>query len=161
MATERIAGLLVETLLQPITKNIPATNRWHTFSPALAAQTAVRFCHHVLPRLLKRGLQPAQPEKAAADGEGELPFRVYQNRTRRRALEFQLSEDTSATLGVAALVSAPLEKLSKVLQRLDHQGGSMWQLVSEKLGVLAGCQGRLWELLSPGDASGDVAKARS
>ena len=45
-----------------------------------------------------------------------------------------------------------MEKLSKVWQRLDHRGGSMWQLVSGKLGVLEECQGHLWELLSPGDA---------
>ena len=159
MATKRVADLLVQTLLRPIAKNIPATNRWHTFSPTLAAQTAARFCHQVLPRLLERGLQPAQPEKAAADGEAEPPFRVYQNRRRRRALEFHLSEETSVTLGVAALVNAPLEKLSKVLQRLDHRGGSMWQVVSGKLGALEECQGHLWELLNPGDASGDVAKA--
>ena len=159
VATERIAGLLVETLLRPIAKNILATNRWHTFSPTLAAQTAARFCHQALPRLLEWGLQPAQPEKAATDGEDEPPFRVYQNRRRRRALEFHLPEETSVTLGVAALVSAPLEKLSKVLQRLGHRGGSMWQLVSGKLGVLEECQGHLWELLSPGNASGDVAKA--
>ena len=90
----RITGLLVETLLQPIAKNILATSRWHTFSPTLAAHTAAHFCHHVLPRLLKRALQPAQLEKAATDGEGEQPFRVYQNRRRRRALEFHLPEET-------------------------------------------------------------------
>ena len=121
VATTRVADLLVEALLRPIAKNIPATNRWHTFSPTLAAQTAARFCHQFLPRLLERGLQPAQPEKAATDGEDEPPFRVYQNRRRRRALEFHLPEETSVTLGVAALVSAPLEKLSKVLQGLGHR----------------------------------------
>ncbi len=157
---DRITALMVEALFGPMSKYIPACNRWYTFAPTLAVQAAGHLCHRILPRVLERALgAQVAAEAAAAANQGnalgaaedpeDSPFRIYVTRKRRAALAFHGAPDTLETLCVASLAAAPLEKLSLTLQHLDAEGGSVVQVVRTD-SLFHECQLELWHLLNPG-----------
>ncbi len=139
---------------------LPSAIKWYTFSPHLARQCGALFFHKLLPRVLAEAWSaPDEEEEEEGEGREDVDsFRAAAAKKRATATEFVENPATAPLLGFALVACLPIDHLSYRLQHLDHQGGSMAELIdSGPRSILIKCQQNLWELLNSWHAPGEGA----
>ncbi len=163
VALERAFALAVEFIFAPLCSTLPAESRWSTFGPALARQSGGHLLHSLLPRVLQHAFGTggaAQPAGANAANADENSWHAFVQKKVKQAVDFHVANraEGKQALLVALLTTAPIDELSARLQKLDHVGGSVSEIISPK-GALHRCQKRLWtvanawQMVSPDGAT--------
>jgi hypothetical protein len=144
---ERMSLLILKVFFAQLGVDLPAANRWYTFSPHLARQCGGLLCHSILPRVAKR----AFIVDPASNDDDDDSYHGHANKQKQTSVDF-LSDERAAIelLGVALLGVAPLDQLSHRLQHLDFHRGSLAELSDfSAKGVLRVSQVHLWQICNP------------
>ncbi len=148
VAVARIVNVIMQGFLLSLGKDLPAANRWYTFSKHLARQTGAVLLHRVLPRALERAVELLGRQMVSADDDQD-DWRSMVAKRLRSAQEFMADQPATAQLlSTALVISEPLDRLSARVQHLDAHGMTMAELCVER-GLLYQCQAHLWQLLNP------------
>jgi hypothetical protein len=142
---KRTTQLILQLFFAQLGVDLPAANRWYSFSPHLSRQCGGILCHSILPRVVKQAFTIVP-----SDGEDEdNSYHAHAN-NKKTSLEFLTQEKQAAEcLGIALIGVAPLDSLSHRLQHLDYNRGSLKELMdATSKGVLAKTQTRLWQILN-------------
>ena len=107
VAAREMTEEVFQKLIEPLSADLPAANRWYTFPPSLARQTGLFFLHGLLYRVLNRAFN-ASEDDAVGDQHDEDDYRAFCNKRKHQALSFLSSESAGLTLGAAFLATAPV-----------------------------------------------------